>query len=96
MQNTVDNKVILKTVNEAGSVNSLEFAETHNINHELVKGALNSLNIKNYLELKKEVQDSWVLTTDAKNALTNGTTEYNIWAKLADGPVSQADLAVSF
>lgn len=95
MDKTVDTKVILKTIDETGSLNSLEFSETHKIDHELVKGALNSLLLKNYVVLKKEVLDKWILAKDGLTALKEGTTEYKIWAKLADGPVSKDALSVS-
>jgi PheRS DNA binding domain 1 len=76
---TVDIKAILKTIDVEGSFNSLTYATNTNIDHELVKGALNSLLLKNYVTLEVKVQDSWVLTEEGTKALTNGTIEYRIW-----------------
>ena len=95
MQPSVDNSLILKSIDENGSLNSLRFSELHKLDHEIVKGALNSLALKNYVELSKEVEEGWILDKDGEKAVAEGTIEYRIWEKLSAGPVSQAQLTVS-
>ena len=85
---------ILKIIDDNDSVNSHAFATDNNHDHEKVKGALNSLALKDYVVLKKEQNTRWSLTKEGQRAADNGTTEYQIFQELAEGVKAKADLQV--
>lgn len=86
---------ILKALNEAGTLNSLDYSTSNKLGHEEVKGALNSLLLKEYVVIENFAEDKWSLTTDGEDAVNNGTVEYRIFQSLAEGPKSKDDLEVN-
>lgn len=85
---------ILSQIDQQGQLNSFEFANAEGIDHEKVKGSLNSLALKEYVEIKRETIQRWILTKDGEDVIENGTVGFRIHSRLADGPVASADLKV--
>lgn len=85
---------ILSQIDQQGQLNSFEFSTGEGVDHEKVKGNLSSLALKEYVELKRETTERWVLSKDGKSVVEDGTVEYKIYSRLADGPVAADVLKV--
>lgn len=64
--------------------------------HEEVKGALNSLMLREYVTMTNKTEERFELLPDGQDVMDNGSLEYRIFQELADGPVSKDDLANKF
>ena len=90
----LEEKDILKIVDEKGTVNTLEVAQSSGMDHQAVVGLIKSLEVSQMLSVedKPREKDSWVLTTEGEQYAKDGTLEYRIFLDVTGDGVPKADL----
>ncbi|CAF0839591.1 unnamed protein product [Brachionus calyciflorus] len=90
------NEEILEFINKNNNLNTLEYANTHNLDHQKVIGAVKSLQTYDGL-LKAEQQSSksFQLNDEAQHIVQHGSHEAVVFNSIPDTGISQAQLMSS-
>ena len=87
---------LLKSVQENTTVNSLTICKTLNVAHQVVVGALKSLENDGYLSSTVVSVPQWKLNPEAELICSQGSPEFRMWEALEAGPVEQVTLKQMF
>eukprot|EP00112_Aurelia_sp_Birch-Aquarium-sp1_P004668 Seg1528.8 transcript_id=Seg1528.8/GoldUCD/mRNA.D3Y31 product="Phenylalanine-tRNA ligase alpha subunit A" protein_id=Seg1528.8/GoldUCD/D3Y31 len=87
------NQLILEKVNENGSVDTLRLSEEINKDHQLLVGAVKSLQtLGNVINVEQRQQDSLVLTQEGEIIASNGSYEATLYSLIPDDGLLQAEM----
>lgn len=83
--------IILKALENASEVFSLDLAEENKCNHQAFVGAGMSLEADGYVLSEVVTRDYWRFTPEALTIMKKGSPEYRLWTLLANGPLTQEE-----
>lgn len=87
------NEEILKFLDTNSKLESLQYAEKLNLDHQKVVGAIKSLQInEGYIEVQQKTKKLFQLNPEAEGIVSNGSHEANFFAKIPDEGMLQAEL----
>jgi len=87
------NEQLLQFLDKNSSFDSLEYAEQNKIDHQKIVGAIKSLQInEGVIKVEQKTNKEFQLNKEAQDIITLGSHEANIFAKIPDEGILQADL----
>ncbi|VDP93199.1 unnamed protein product [Echinostoma caproni] len=93
---TIQEKILLE-LDKRGTLSSLELANEWDIDHQLVVGALKSLQSLGDIITCEQISETFYeLTNEGKQVLADGSHEFRVYSLVSDTGISQRELLGTF
>jgi hypothetical protein len=85
--------ILLATLAQSSlQINSIQFAHTHNINHNTLTGNILSLQSTHTIRATLVTRDTLEITTEGQTCIQQGTPEFNAWRIVGEQGVDKDTL----